>query len=163
MGVWGSAPWDSDTAADWFSEFFEGVDVAQRIGDALQYDDDYDKIRAACYLLATLGRTYVWPGDLDRLDELLEQGIELLTEMLEPDSEFLELWEDEPEVIEAVRAELAELEDRLNGDGDEDDDEDDDEEADDGDDDEDDGDDEADDEDEDDEDDNEEDAADDEE
>ena len=124
MGAWGSAPWDTDGAADWFAEFFEGIDADARISEAFEADDDYDRIRAAGYLLAVLGRGYIWPGDLERLDALLERGIELLSEMLEPDSEFRELWEDDPEVLAAVRAELAVLEARLNGDdeaGDDDD------------------------------------------
>jgi len=127
MGAWGSNPWDSDGAADWFSEFFEGIDVDARIDAAFEYDDDYDQIRAACYLLAVLGRAYVWPGDLERLDDHLERGIELLSEMVEPDSDFRELCEDDPEIIEAVRGEIAELEARLDSDSDEDDDEDEDE------------------------------------
>lgn len=124
MGAWGSAPWDTDGAADWFAEFFEGIDADARISEAFEADDDYDRIRAAGYLLAVLGRGYIWPGDLERLDALLERGIELLSEMLEPDSEFRELWEDDPEVLAAVRAELAVLEERLNGDDEADDDDD---------------------------------------
>lgn len=124
MGAWGSAPWDTDGAADWFAEFFEGIDADARISEAFEADDDYDRIRAAGYLLAVLGRGYIWPGDLERLDALLERGIELFSEMLEPDSEFRELWEDDPEVLAAVRAELAVLEERLNGDDEADDDDD---------------------------------------
>lgn len=121
MGAWGSAPWHNDAAADWFGDVFAGIDIDSRIGDALEHDDDYDRVRAACYLLAVLGHSMVWPGDLERLDGHLERGVELLTEMIEPESEFRELWEDAPEVIEAVRAEIAELEARLDGEGDEDD------------------------------------------
>ncbi|MGO4205716.1 DUF4259 domain-containing protein [Rhodococcus sp. TAF43] len=119
MGAWGSAPWHNDAAADWFGDVFAGIDIDARIGDALEHDDDYDRVRAACYLLAVLGHSMVWPGDLERLDGHLERGVELLTEMIEPESEFRELWEDDPEVIEAVRAEIAELEARLDGEGDE--------------------------------------------
>ncbi|MFM1724231.1 MULTISPECIES: hypothetical protein [Rhodococcus] len=124
MGAWGSAPWHNDAAADWFGGVFAGIDIDTHISDALEYDDDYDRVRAACYLLAVLGHSMVWPGDLERLDGHLERGIELLTEMVEPESDFRELWEDAPEVVEAVRAEIAELETRLNGEN-EDEDEDD--------------------------------------
>ncbi len=121
MGAWGSNPWDSDGAADWFGEFFAGINVDARVDAAFEYDDDYDKIRAACYLLAVLGRGYIWPGDLERLDDHLERGIELLSEMLEEDSDFRELCEDDPEMIEAVRGEIAALEARLDdGDGEDD-------------------------------------------
>lgn len=128
MGAWGTAPWDSDDAADWFSSFFEGVDVEARIDDAFSDEEDYDRIRAGSYMLSVLGRTYVWPGDLERLDELLERGIELLTAMISPGSDFREIWENDPEIIDAVRSEIADLEARLE---DDDDDDDDDEEADD--------------------------------
>jgi len=113
MGAWGASPWDSDGAADWFTEFFEGVDVDARIAAALEYDDEYDQIRAACYMLNTIGRIYVWPGDLEKLEELLGRGIELLAAMLESDSEFRELYEEDDEVIEAVEKELADLKERL--------------------------------------------------
>ncbi|WP_347038411.1 hypothetical protein AAHB37_18060 [Glutamicibacter halophytocola] len=113
MGAWGASPWDSDGAADWFTEFFEGIDVDARIAAALEYDDEYDQIRAACYMLNTIGRIYVWPGDLEKLDDLLGRGIELLAAMLESDSEFRELYEEDDEVIEAVEKELADLKERL--------------------------------------------------
>ena len=113
MGAWGTSPWDSDDAADWFSDFFEGIDVDARIEAALEDDDEYGQIRAACYMLTVLGRTYIWPGDLEALDELLERGIQLLTSMLEPESEFRELWEDDEEVLESVANELAGLKERL--------------------------------------------------
>lgn len=113
MGAWGSSPWDSDGAADWFTEFFEGIDVDSRIEAALEYDDEYDQIRAACYMLNTIGRIYVWPGDLEKLEEHLERGIKLLTAMLKPDSEFRELYEEDDEVIEAVGQELEDLKERL--------------------------------------------------
>ena len=122
MGAWGSAPWHNDGAADWFAEVFEGIDIDAHISSAFEYDDDYDRIRAAGYLLAVLGHSTVWPGDLERLDEHLERGIELMTEMVEEDSEFLELWEDEPEVVDTVRAEIAALQARLDGEGDDEDD-----------------------------------------
>lgn len=113
MGAWGASPWDSDGAADWFAEFFEGIDVDSRIEAALEYDDEYDQIRAACYMLNTIGRIYVWPGDLEKLEEHLERGVKLLTAMLEPDSEFRELYEEDDEVVEAVGQELEDLKGRL--------------------------------------------------
>lgn len=125
MGAWGNQPWDNDGAADWFAEVFQGIDIDGHIDEALKYDDDYDRIRAAGYLLAVLGHSTVWPGDLERLDDHLERAIELLSEMADPESEFLELWEDEPDVLEAVRAEIVVLEARLAGEDDPDDEDDD--------------------------------------
>lgn len=116
MGAWGTAPWDNDAAADWFSGFFEGVDVDARIAAALETDDDYDQIRAACYLLQVLGRSYVWPGDLTALGQHLRRGIDLLGRMLDPDDDdmdFLELWDGNPEVVAAVQDQVAELRARI--------------------------------------------------
>uniref|UniRef100_UPI003A85D559 hypothetical protein n=1 Tax=Leucobacter sp. BZR 635 TaxID=3378705 RepID=UPI003A85D559 len=127
MGAWGSAPWHNDAAADWFGDVFAGIDIDAHITDAFQYDDDYDRVRAACYLLAVLGHSAVWPGELEQLDDHLERGIELLNDMVEPGSDFRELWEDDSEVVLAVRPEIAELEARLDGDFDDEDDDDEDE------------------------------------
>ncbi|GAA1413374.1 hypothetical protein AUR04nite_31180 [Glutamicibacter uratoxydans] len=113
MGAWGTSPWDNDDAADWFADFFDSVDVDARITAAFEDEDEHDQIRAACYMLNVLGRTYVWPGDLDALDSLLERGKELLSTMLEEGSEFRELWEDDEEVLAAVEEELAGLQERL--------------------------------------------------
>ncbi len=117
MGAWGTKLWENDDAADWFSSFFDGIDVGSRIKATLEVEDEYDEIRAACYMLSALGRTYVWPGDLVVLDELLERGVQLLSAMLEPGSEFRELWEDDEEVLADVAQELADLQNRLNPNG----------------------------------------------
>lgn len=113
MGVWGIQPWESDGAADWFADFFADFDMDERLATAFQYEDDYEAIRAGCYILDVLGRTYIWPGDLDRLDEHLATGISLLSAMLEPDSEFLDLWENDPEVSALVEERLAHLRERT--------------------------------------------------
>jgi hypothetical protein len=116
MGTWGIEPWANDAAADWFADFFDGLEVDQKIDIALRYPDDHDKIRAACYILGALGRTYIWPGDLDKLDEHLQKGTDLLKGMLDPenhDSDFLELWEGDEEAIESVTCQINTLEQRL--------------------------------------------------
>jgi len=116
MGAWGTEPWSADGAADWFAGFFEGIDVDAKIASAFEYSDDYDVIRAACYLLHVLGRPGVWPGDLEKLDSHLAEGIALLTAMVDPNSEagedFLELWEEDPEVIASVQKQIRQLEKR---------------------------------------------------
>lgn len=127
MGAWGNKPWDNDAAADWFAGTFAGIDLDARVEDAFADPDDFDAVRAACYLLAVLGRTYVWPGDIERLDSHLERGITLLAEMLEPGSELRELSDDDPELLAEVRSEIAELAARLDGDEDDDDDDEEDE------------------------------------
>lgn len=118
MGAWDVEPWDNDTAADWFGDFFDDLKI-EKLQEAFKHYDDYDTIRAACYVLQSLGRIYVWPGErLDDLKPLLEKGIEHLTNMIEPpndDWDFLELWDDNPEVVESVRQQIAELKARRTG------------------------------------------------
>ena len=118
MGAWGVEPWDNDTAADWFGELFESLDV-DKIQRAIEDEEDYDTIRAACFVLATLGRVYVWPADrLDELKTLLDTGIEHLTSMVEPSQknlDFLEQWENNPEVVESINRQIEELKARRAG------------------------------------------------
>ena len=112
MGAWGTKPWDNDGAADWFADFFEGLKPTEKIKAAFKYDDDYDRLRAACFILGSIGRVYVWPDDLDELKRLLEQGISLLSELIDTENDendFLELWDSDPEVIQSVQQQIEEL------------------------------------------------------
>lgn len=116
MGAWGTAVWDNDSAADWFQDFFGDLDLNAKIKKAFEMEDEHDEIRAACFILGSLGRVYVWKGDLDELKVLLEQGIALLSKMIDAENEdnyFLESWESNPEVIASVQAQIAELHARL--------------------------------------------------
>jgi len=112
IGAWGVEPWESDGAADWFADMFGDLKI-EMMREALKYYDAYDEIRAACYVLQTLGRVYVWPAARhDDLKELLDKGIKLLTNMLNPPSadwDFLELWGRDPKVIASVQKQLDEL------------------------------------------------------
>jgi hypothetical protein len=118
VGTWGTEPWENDEAADWFGEFFEGIDVDARIEEAFAWEEDnQERIRAACFLLGALGRVYVWPGDLDRLKGLHERGIELLARMLEPDDEdesYVDRWPEEhrPAVTASIQQQIALLKER---------------------------------------------------
>lgn len=119
MGAWGVEPWDNDSAADWFNAFFVGIDVDKRMEEALRLgpDDEFDELRAACYLLEVLGRIYVWPGDISRLDEYLRTGIRLLSEAIDPKTEwgeyFLDWWNNDPEMIASVKRQIQGLTARL--------------------------------------------------
>ena len=113
MGTWGLGPWDSDDAADWCASAFQGMDIDAAMDDAFRYYDCWGKIRTACYLLRVLGvSAYVWPGDLDRLDEHIDKGLELLRGMAEPGGEYLELWGEggHPEIEARLAEEIAALE-----------------------------------------------------
>ncbi len=113
MGSWGTKAWDSDAAADWFNEAFDGALLDSKLDEAFEHEDNYDEIRAACYVLTTLGRSrYIWPGDLDRLEGHVARGAALMADMLDPRTEsgeeMLELWEG-LEVFVEIEAELAAL------------------------------------------------------
>jgi hypothetical protein len=123
MGTWGTNPWDSDDAADWFADALKGLKLDKKLDRALAgpEDDNYDAIRAAGYLLQVLGRAYIWPGDLDRLDEHIGKAIKLLETMIDPeaqdeDMEFLELWDNDPDIISSVNGQIDALKSLLAGD-----------------------------------------------
>jgi hypothetical protein len=114
MGAWGTEPWDNDGAADWLGDLFGELNVPA-IADALELDDDHETVRAACYVLQSLGRVYVWPAaHLKDLKPLLKKGIERLERMIDPSStdDFLELWDSDPDVIKSVQWQIAELRNR---------------------------------------------------
>jgi hypothetical protein len=116
MGAWGIEPWQSDGAADWFSGIFRNANPTHAVRSAFEHFDNYDEIRAACHLLAGLGQIGVWPGEAETLRVLLKQGVELLTAMIDPEDEehdFLELWDDDPEIVASIRRQIAALEQNL--------------------------------------------------
>ena len=105
MGAWGFAPWDSDSAADWYGDFFDEIPLAAKVEATLNADPgEYaDEIRAAAALLIMLGRPYVWPiNDIDRHLNLA------ITQM----EKVLAVYEDEPEFASAVAEEIAILKSR---------------------------------------------------
>jgi hypothetical protein len=118
MAAWDLEPWGNDLAADWFAGFFKGVKANARIRRAFKDRNDLPVIRAACFLLGSLGRAYVWPDNLDELKQLLDQGIALLSRMAKPtpadraDDDFLEYWDDDPAFRKAVKVQITELRQR---------------------------------------------------
>jgi hypothetical protein len=120
MGTWGVQPWDSDGAADWFGGALQGInDIDSKISAALKYRyDNYDEVRAAAYLLQVLGVSYIWPGDLEKLQGHIQRAIEILEAMIDQKSDdsqmdFLQLWDNDPEVIESVQEQIEQLKNRL--------------------------------------------------
>jgi hypothetical protein len=115
MGAWDYGFDGNDTAADWFGDVFSGLDIDTHLDAALRYVDDFDRCRAAVYLLTVLGHSaYVWPGDLERLDEHVKKAAARLEAMLDPEQEahreLVALWGDETSpVFDAIRGELAGL------------------------------------------------------
>jgi hypothetical protein len=108
MGTRADAPWDNDSAADWFSDVFEETQLAQRVAETLRLDivDHHREIRAAASLLIFLGRVRVWP--LKHLDEQLELAASKLEQMAAmPEA-------DRSMPVDAVRAEAALLRSQTN-------------------------------------------------
>lgn len=65
MGAWGNRPYDNDTGADWLVETITPVsDKIQMLLDTPVDEEQYDKYRAAGWLLAKICRTHVYPADL---------------------------------------------------------------------------------------------------
>lgn len=85
MGAWGIEPWQNDPAQNWFDEMFSLTGLAGHIEETLSrtVDDYADEIRAAAFVLLTLGKE-VWPTDAYarcatlarlRLTEMLERRV----------------------------------------------------------------------------------------
>ena len=105
MGAWGFAPWDSDSAADWYGDLFDEIPLAAKVEATLNTDpEEYaDEIRAASALLILLGRTYMWP--IDDIDRHLKLAISQMEKVQV-------VYEDEPEFASAVADEIALLKSR---------------------------------------------------
>lgn len=108
MGSWGPEPWDSDGASDWFAELFAHSDIEQRVLRTLALDpeDRFEEMRAACYVVMTLGRTYIWPGE--RLGAVLAATRRALIALLE--SSYAE---DSPQLSARLREDLSVVERRI--------------------------------------------------
>jgi hypothetical protein len=109
MGAWGAAAWDNDGAADWFGDMFDATGLASYVEKTLKKKDVeeyFEEIRAAAYVLVTLGRVYIWPVDV--LEKHLKLAIKRLEEIKE-----LEVLQEATEFAEAIDEELAALRSRL--------------------------------------------------
>ena len=120
MGDWSAEPWGCDEAADWFHCFWKGCDFTMLIEEIRNFDpreERYDSVRAASYLLQTLGIVYVWPAKYgSELRPLLEEAITILNNLIAPPNEdwgYLEMCGDEEKVISSVREQISELTMRL--------------------------------------------------
>src|SRR4051812_34324140 len=108
MGTWGNLPWGNDGAADWFGELFDKTELADQVEEALQLDadDGYEEIRAAAAVVLLLGHNFVWP--VEKLDDHLELAASKLEELTK-----LDVYEESPEIIQTIKAEIKVLRGRL--------------------------------------------------
>ena len=107
MGAWGYAPWDADSAADWFGDLFDHVPLAKKVEETLALDpEEYAaEIRAAASLLIMLGRTYVWPiDDIDRHLDLAISQMEKVQAVYEDNPDFASAVAEEIVVLKSRRA-----------------------------------------------------------
>ena len=107
-GPWGAAAWENDGAADWFGDTFDATGLAKRVEETLNGDpeDEYEEIRAAAHMLVALGQTFIWPvDDLDRHLALAIDKLEVVRK--------LEIYEDAPEITEAIGRDIEVLRSRL--------------------------------------------------
>jgi hypothetical protein len=110
MGSWGMKPWETDSAADWYDSVMENSGLPSMVEAALILDPGscHEEIRAAAYVLISLGRAMIWP--IDKLDARLKLAIEKLryiaTMKIYAQANFGPV----------IEKEIAELESRLNPD-----------------------------------------------
>ena len=102
MGAWGKEPWDNDTAADWFGALWESGNVPAAVRQGLDSESS-DEAVAALWVCAELCRTYVWP--IDAFDDTLRAAVAAAERILngeDPDG-YLELWNNDSEVVDRLR------------------------------------------------------------
>lgn len=119
MGAWGYRVWENDEGADWLAHFMRtGVDtrfILQEAEAKLSEPclDDFDEVRAIGYVIAVLGNRYIWPSnELDRVRAIKLKLIDYLQQLLEADSDFMELWEGDSEAVNEVRKEIEALKEK---------------------------------------------------
>lgn len=107
MGAWGYGPLQNDSAADWLGEI--GDHCSAQVAKVLsmdRMDAEWEEVRAACWLLERLGKTYVWPPDT--LTVQLQKGIEWLT-WLRDESEWQEDWSEPNDLLVSLDAQILTL------------------------------------------------------
>ena len=104
MGVWGTKPWENDTAADFCCDLGK-IPVTELIDKGLNSDDE-DEQRIAAWLLSRLAVYYVYPYETQ--EKQVKRAIRKLNDMLK--SDWIEAWNNPNEVIGLIRHEVIALE-----------------------------------------------------
>lgn len=120
MGDWSNEPWGTDEAADWFQSLWKDCNFSKLIEEINNFnpkEERYEAIRAAGYILETLGIPYVWPtAYMSELKALLQTTISILENMLSPPNQdwgFLDSWGEDPDIIRSVQAQINCLKKRV--------------------------------------------------
>ena len=110
MGTWGTLPWESDFASDWYANLFQKTKLAEYVRETLNLDvrDNFEEVRSAAALLVALGYKYVWP--IDDLDDDLKLAILRLEAILADESCPLN---ESKEIVTAINGEIAMLKLRI--------------------------------------------------
>jgi hypothetical protein len=107
MGMWAYAPWDNDSAADWYGDLMDRTNLRDVWLEGISEDPEEspDVVRAAAALFLMLGRVYVWP--IKAYDDDLEKTIASLTRVAACPE-----YKESPELVEVIEQELQELKSR---------------------------------------------------
>lgn len=115
MGVWGTQPWENDTAADWFIDFGKSIDIKLIEKTLNMFNKDirstYHQTRAVAHILECIAENYVWPGKYEDLFQILEKALDNLNVILN-DQEFINSWlhqEDRVQIIESLNSQIETL------------------------------------------------------
>lgn len=121
MGVWSTKPWGNDEAADWFHDFWNCNDfelVMSEIENFNPSNENYDSVRAACYVVACFGSAYSWPIKyLDRRKDIMNKSIDILSKMINPPNDnwtFLDMWDNNKDAIASVENQIENIKLMLN-------------------------------------------------
>ncbi len=106
MGAWGFGALDNDSAADWFGGLFGETKFRDRVVAGLDSDSP-EQVRAAAWVIARLGRVYVWP--IESLDQDRIQAAAGLLR-LQHDEDWLEMWDGAEQAVGELTVEINALE-----------------------------------------------------
>lgn len=112
MGAWGVQPWDNDTAADWFGATMDGNPLVDRVDEALSSGSSEQQY-AALWIVAKLGRAYIWPiARLDATLKLAKASVDAMLHGNDPD-DLVEEFEGDVDLVSTLTALRDEIEERI--------------------------------------------------
>ena len=116
MGAWGYKFYENDEAADWLHQFWDTKSFDLLVKEVEQFDprnENYDTIRVIAHILICFGSPYTCPGDfLDQRSIIAKRVLTILENMINPpnsDWDFLDIWDNDPEIISEVENQIIEL------------------------------------------------------